>query len=204
MKLKEFPWPKYKIKLGTNEDIEIIKELRKHTNATFRVDANCGWTPEETLQNSKELKKLNVEFIEQPLPAEDWDGMKYLFDKSELPLIADESCIKESDVLKCVNHFHGVNIKLMKCGGYTPALRMIETARNYQLKTMVGCMTESSVGIAGVGQLAPLLDYIDMDGFILLSEDIADGPKVINQSIEMPSGFGTGIYTLKENNLRIN
>jgi L-alanine-DL-glutamate epimerase-like enolase superfamily enzyme len=196
MKLKEFPWPRYKIKLGTNEDIAIVKELRKHTDAVFRVDANCGWGVDETLSNCLELKKLNVEFVEQPLPADDWEGMKYLYDKSVLPLMADESCIKEEDVMKCVGHFHAINIKLMKCGGYTPALRMIKTARDNNLKTMVGCMTESSIGIAGIGQLVSLLDYVDMDGFLLLAEDTAKGPWVKNQAIQLPDGYGIGIDSL--------
>lgn len=197
MKLKEFPWPRYKIKLGTNEDIAIVEELRKHTDAVFRVDANCGWTVDETITNCKALKFLNVEFIEQPLPADDWEGMKYLFKECDLPLMADESCIKEEDVTKCIAHFHSINIKLMKCGGYTPALRMIETARKNNLKTMVGCMTESSVGISGIGQLVGLLDYVDMDGFMLLAEDTATGPFVDNQSIILPKGNGIGIKSLK-------
>ena len=113
-KLKEMPWPIYKIKLGTTDDIKIIRELRKHTDAIFRVDANCGWTVEETIQNSTALKKLGVEFIEQPLIADNWDGHREVFLKSSLPIIADESCQIEADVAKCHNHFHGVNVKLVK------------------------------------------------------------------------------------------
>src|SRR5690606_18922929 len=105
-KLKEMPWPLYKIKLGTKEDVAIIKELRKHTDAVFRVDANCAWGVEETIENAKQLKPLGVEFIEQPMRADDMDGMKQVYQQSVLPLIADESCITESDVAKCVGHFH--------------------------------------------------------------------------------------------------
>ena len=98
-KLAEFPgWPIYKIKLGHRDDLEIVRELRKHTDAMFRVDANCGWTAETTIANAHELRGLNVEFIEQPLPADDWDGMKRVFAESVLPIIADESCIVEADV----------------------------------------------------------------------------------------------------------
>ncbi len=192
-KMKELPWPKYKIKLGTNEDLKIIRELRKYTNAVFRVDANCAWSVDETIFNSRELKKLNVQFIEQPLQANDWEGMKTVYKKSELPLIADESCIKEDSVEKCKNHFHGINIKLMKCGGLTPARRMISKARELGLKVMVGCMTESSVGISAIAQLLPELDYVDMDGFMLLENDIAIGPLLVNGKVVMPKGNGTGV-----------
>lgn len=174
-KLQEMPWPIYKIKLGTSNDIAIVTELRKHTDAIFRVDANCGWTTEETLKNAVELKKLGVEFIEQPLKADNWKGHKEVFNKSVLPIIADESCQIEEDIEKCYNHFHGVNVKLVKCGGVTSGKRMLEKARKLGMKTMVGCMTESSVGISAIAHLLPLLDYVDMDGALLLSEDIANG-----------------------------
>lgn len=174
-KMNETPSPIYKIKLGTNEDIKIIKALRKQTDAIFRVDANCSWTINETLKNSQELKSLNVEFIEQPLKAEDWNGHKILFKNSALPIIADESCLITDDVEKCVHHFHGINIKLTKCGGLTPAKKMIAKAKQLGLKTMIGCMTESSIGISAIAHLQPLLDYVDMDGALLLKNDIAMG-----------------------------
>lgn len=192
-KMKEFPWPKYKIKLGTREDLKIIKELRKYTDAVFRVDANCAWDVEETIYNAKELKKFNVQFIEQPLKADDWDGMKEVYKKSALPLIADESCVTEDYIEKCYNHFHGVNIKLMKCGGLTPARRMIKQARRLNMKVMIGCMTESSVGISAISQLLPEIDFVDMDGFILIEKDLATGPTLKDGKIIMPSGNGTGV-----------
>ncbi|MGA9326369.1 MAG: dipeptide epimerase, partial [Salegentibacter sp.] len=107
-KIREFPWPLYKIKLGTDDDISIIKELRRHTNSVFRVDANAGWTLEQALKNIEAFKDLNVEFIEQPLKTSDLEGVKELFKRSPLPLIADESCIVEADVEKCAPYFHGV------------------------------------------------------------------------------------------------
>lgn len=194
-KLQEFAnWPIFKIKLGTNNDLEIVKELRKHTNAVFRVDANCGWTAKQTIEFSKALKDLNVEFIEQPLPASEWQEMQKVFQHSALPIIADESCIVESDVEKCLPYFHGINIKLTKCGGITPALRMIHTAKANAKKVMVGCMTESTVGISAIAQLLPLLDYVDMDGAVLLGEDIADGVKVKEGLAIFPKNcFGNGV-----------
>lgn len=195
-KLQEFPSPIYKIKLGTPNDIEIVKELRKHTNAIFRVDANCGWTPKETLKNAIELKKLGVEFIEQPLKADNWEGHKEVFNKSVLPIIADESCQVEEDIERCYNYFHGVNIKLVKCGGVTSGKRMLEKARELGMKTMVGCMTESSVGISAIGHLLPLLDYVDMDGALLLAEDIANGVTIKDGITTYSNLNGTGV-TLK-------
>ena len=173
--MQEFPWPIYKIKVGMPNDVEVLTELRKHTNAIFRVDANAGWTLEEALLKIPILKTLGVEFVEQPLAKDAWDDMKVLKEKSSLPLIADESCVGESDVEKCVNHFDGINIKLTKCSGITPARRMITKARELNLKVMIGCMNESSIGTAAIAQLAPLLDYVDMDGPLLLNEDIAEG-----------------------------
>lgn len=193
-KMKETPWPIYKIKLGTPDDVAIIKELRKHTNAVFRIDANCAWSAEETINNAPQLKDLGVEFLEQPLKADDWKGMEAVMHRSVLPVIADESCIIETDVEKCSLHFNGINIKLTKCGGLTPALRMIKKGRELGLQVMVGCMTESTVGISAVAQLIPQLDYVDMDGALLLKEDIADGIIINNDaSVIFPKLGGTGV-----------
>lgn len=177
-KIIEQPWPLYKIKLGTPNDIDIIESLRSVTDSPFRIDANAAWTVDETIRMSKILKKLNVEFIEQPLPAEAWEEMEEVYRKSELPLIADESCRGLDDVVKSVDRFHGINVKLVKAGGLTPSRAMILDAKNRKLLTMVGCMTESSVGISAVAQLLPHLDYVDMDGALLLKEDIANGVNV--------------------------
>ena len=192
-KMQELPWPIYKIKLGTKEDIAIVTELRKHTNAIFRIDANCSWGVEETINNAVQLKKLGVEFLEQPLKADNWDGHKEVFKHSVLPIIADESCIIEEDVTKCHNHFHGVNVKLVKCGGLTPGRRMIQEAKKLGLKTMVGCMTESTVGISAIAQLLPQLDYVDMDGGLLLAEDIATGVTIDFGKISYSELNGTGV-----------
>lgn len=195
-KMKELPWPIYKIKLGTSDDIAIVKELRKHTNATFRIDANCGWTIDETIANAIALKKMNVEFLEQPLNANDWDGHKEVLKHTVLPIIADESCIIESDVLRCYQHFNGVNVKLAKCGGLTPARRMLQEAKKLGLKTMVGCMTESTIGISAIAHLLPLLDYADMDGALLLDKDIATGVVINNGIISYSHLNGTGAKLL--------
>ncbi len=196
-KMKETPWPIYKIKLGTSEDIHIIEELRKHTNSVFRIDANAAWKAEEALEKIKVFKELNVEFIEQPLAKDDWEGMKFLYKNSPLPLIADESCVSEHDVEKCNGHFHGINIKLTKCSGITPALRMIKNGRSLGMKVMVGCMNESSIGTAAIAQLLPMLDYVDMDGPLLLAEDVAKGVQFDYGKIIYGDGYGLGITVEK-------
>jgi L-alanine-DL-glutamate epimerase-like enolase superfamily enzyme len=196
-KLKEKPHPIYKIKLGTDKDVEIIEALRKHTDAVFRIDANAAWKAEEALEKIKVFKDLGVEFIEQPLAKDDWDGMKFLFGHSPLPLMADESCVSEHDIEKCTNHFHGINIKLTKCSGITPALRMIDHARKLGLKVMVGSMNESTIGSAAIAHLIPLADYIDADGPLLLEEDLATGLTYQDNGHIQTSGLpGLGIqYT---------
>ena len=192
-KIKEKPWPIYKIKLGTPDDISIVETLRKHTDSIFRVDANAAWSTEEALQKIPLLAKLGVEFIEQPLDKLNWEGMRILYQQSELPLIADESCVFEQDVKKCLHHFHGINIKLTKCSGLTPARRMIREAKVLGLKVMMGCMNETSIGSAAIFQFLPQLDYVDVDGPLLLQQDLATGLTYENGKILPNPGPGLGI-----------
>ena len=192
-KMQAHPWPIYKIKLGTDNDIAIVEALRRHTDATFRIDANAAWTLPEAIEKINALKDLNVELIEQPLAKDDWEGMKQLYKISPLPLFADEACVKEEDVDKCAGHFHGINIKLTKCSGITPALRMITRARELNLKVMIGSMNESSIGSAAISHLAPLADYIDADGPLLLSEDVATGLQYKAGNIILSDAPGLGI-----------
>ncbi|TFV95857.1 dipeptide epimerase [Algoriphagus kandeliae] len=191
-KMKEVDWSIYKIKLGTDNDLDIVRALRNETDAVFRIDANCAWTAEQAIRNSEELAKLGVEFMEQPLPREDWEGMKEVYQHSKLPVMADESCMVESDVKRCHGLFHAINVKLVKAGGITPGLRMIQEAKSLGMKTMVGCMTESSVGISAIAHLAPLLDYVDMDGALLLAKDPAEGVIVTSSGVEFPNRSGIG------------
>ena len=174
-KMQEQPWPIYKIKVGTADDLTVVENLRKHTDAVLRVDANAGWDLETAMRLIPALKELGVELVEQPLARDNWDGMKILFEQSGLPLVADESCVGEQDVAKCVGFFHGINIKLTKCSGLTPARRMITEARKSGLKVMVGSMNESTVGSAAIAHLLPFIDYVDMDGPLLQAEDLATG-----------------------------
>jgi L-alanine-DL-glutamate epimerase-like enolase superfamily enzyme len=175
MKMKEKPWPVYKVKVGTENDIEMVKALRQNTGSVLRVDANAGWTTEEALQKIPVLKELGVELIEQPLAKDNWEGMKILYENSPLPLFADESCALELDVEKCQGFFHGINIKLTKCSGITPARRMIRKARELNMQVMIGCMNETTIGTTAIAHLLPLIDHVDMDGPLLLAKDVATG-----------------------------
>lgn len=192
-KLKEKPWPIYKIKVGTADDIGIVKALRQHTDAVLRVDANAGWDLQTALTLIPKLKELGVEFVEQPLPKDDWEGMEKLFKMSTLPLYADEACVVEEDVDKCLHHFHGINIKLTKCSGITPARRMIKQARKLGLQVMIGCMNESTIGSAAIAHLLPFIDHVDMDGPLLLKEDLATGIDYDFGKIIYSGGPGLGI-----------
>ncbi len=192
-KMKAHPWPIYKIKVGKPDDIDSIRALRAHTDAPFRIDANEGWTFEEAKTLLPELKLLNVTLAEQPLPRGEYEAMKELKAISPIPLYADESCCTEGDVAKCADGFDGINIKLTKCGGITPALRMIKEARTLGLKVMCGSMNESTIGSAAIANLLPLLDEVDADGPLLLSKDIAQGLKYDNGIITLSGRPGLGI-----------
>lgn len=192
-KMKAKPWPVYKIKLGTPDDIAIIKALRAHTDAVFRVDANAGWTLEEALEKIPRLRELGVELVEQPLAKDNWEGMKVLYEQSSLPLFADESCVFEADVARCNGFFHGINIKLTKCSGITPAIRMIKQSRELGLKIMMGSMNESSIGSAAIASFLPQLDYADLDGPLLLKEDKATGITYNKGHVTLSGQPGLGI-----------
>lgn len=196
-KMREFPWPVYKIKLGAANDMEIMRALRQETDALLRVDANCAWTSLQALDYAEQLARLDVEFIEQPLAATDWKGMALVREESALPVIADESCLMEKDIPRCSAHFHGINIKLLKCGGLSAALRMVQKAREFGLKVMVGCMTESTIGISAAAHLLPLVDFADLDGPLLLAKDLAEGVEYRDGRLIRQGGIGLG-FTLNK------
>ena len=187
------PWPIYKVKVGTADDLPRLKAIRAHTQSTLRVDANAAWSLETALQLLPALKEIGVELVEQPLAKEDWEGMSILYKQSPLPLIADESCVGLSDVPRCADLFHGINIKLTKCSGLTPARQMIEKARDLKLKIMLGSMNESSVGTAALAHLLPFVDYADLDGPLLLDEDLATGIQFDNGRVIVSPHAGLGV-----------
>lgn len=192
-------WPILKIKLGGDNDLAVIKQLRTMTDVPFRIDANGAWDVETTIDMSHQLRQLGVELIEQPLPmdAASRDN-ETVFRESALPIIADESCQRLADVRECVGRFHGINVKLSKCGGVTPARQMLETARSLGLKTMIGCMIESDVAISAAAQLLPLLDFVDLDGSVLLAEQPFAGIALQNGKFDKPNGSGNGVRKLTD------
>ena len=182
-----------KVKLGTDRDEEIVAAIREAApEATIRVDANEAWTPREAVRMTEVLADHRVEFVEQPVPAEDPEGLKFVYENGALPIAADESCITLEDVPAIADKADIANLKLMKCGGLREAMRMIHTAHAHGLEVMLGCMTESNASIAAGAHLAPLLDYADLDGSLLLAEDPYDGPVNDDGTIELSETPGTG------------
>ncbi|KDE58245.1 chloromuconate cycloisomerase [Halostagnicola sp. A56] len=171
-----------KVKLGTDRDEEIVRTIREAApNARLFVDANEAWTPKEAVETIDRLAPYGLEFVEQPVPAENPEGLKYVYERSRLPIAADESCLVSTDVPKIADRCDIVNLKLAKCGGLREAIRLVHAARAHGLEVMGGCMTESNASIAPAAHLAPLLDYADLDGSLLLAEDPYDG-------VPMPGG----------------
>ncbi len=165
----------FKIKLGGENDLDALKYLRTLSSKAFKVDVNGGWTLEETLAILPDLEKVGLELLEQPLSQNFWDENNRIREVTNIPVFADESCFSLKDVQTCASCFDGINIKLTKCGGIFPAIKMVEMARSMNLKLMIGCMTESSVGIATIAHLASLFDFVDMDGAALLKIDPSGG-----------------------------
>ncbi|PCR89735.1 dipeptide epimerase [Natrinema ejinorense] len=171
-----------KVKLGTGRDLEIVRTIRSVApDARLFVDANEAWTPQEALTKIDRLAEFDLAFVEQPVPAEDPEGLQFVYERSALPIAADESCVTLADIPQIADRCDIANLKLMKCGGLREARRMISAARAHGLEVMCGCMTESNASIAAACHLAPLLDYADLDGSLLLADDPADG-------VPMPDG----------------
>ena len=190
--IKDNPWPIYKVKLGTEMDKEVIESIKSVTDAPLVVDANSGWSLGKTLEMAEWLKPRGVQFIEQPLDPSDKKSIELLTSEAELPIIADESCQTLLDLPYCLEYYDGINIKLLKCGGITPAMQMIKKARERNKMVMVGCMTESSIGISSGAQILPLVDFADIDGAYLLENDPADGVKLQRGEVIYPDRFGHG------------
>jgi L-Ala-D/L-Glu epimerase len=187
-------YPVLKIKLGTTWDERIVRVVRELApDKVLRVDANAAWTPKSTLRIVPLLQELGVEFVEQPLPPADLDGLRFIRERSALPIIADESCLVAADIPKLAGVVDGINIKLAKCGGLREALRMIAVARAHDMLVMAGCMIESSLGITAAAQFAPLLDCADFDGAALVSNDPYVGATIDGGVIRLPAAPGLGV-----------
>lgn len=186
-------YPILKIKVGTKNDLDIIKAIREVSDATIRVDANTGWTPKEAIKMINALAPYNIEFVEQPVPAHDLDGLRLIRENVPVPIIADESCVTVDDIPRVVGCVDGINIKLMKCGGLRNALKMIHVARAHNLSIMIGCMIESSIAITAAAHLTPLVDYADLDGNLLIDNDPYTGVTVEKGKLVLPDRPGLGI-----------
>ena len=186
-------YPVLKIKMGHPGDLEQVRALREISTQTFWVDANAGWNSKEALYKIDALTELGVEFIEQPLPPEDVEGMRWLHKRSRLPLIVDESCRTNADIPDLIDQCDGINIKLMKSGGIYEALKMISTARSHHMRVMLGSMIESSLANTAMAQISPLADYADLDGHVLIADDPFEGLILDHGKISLPDGPGLGV-----------
>ena len=188
-------FPVLKIKLGVKNDIEIIKEVRRLCpKKTLRVDANCGWSVKEAIEKARVLERLGIEFIEQPVPPGQNAKLKRIQERIGLPLVTDESSIIAADIPALRGCVKGINIKLVKCGGLREALKMIHTARACGLKIMIGCMIESSVMITAGAHLTPLVDWADLDGNVLITNDPFKGVSLNRDAkLILPTRPGLGV-----------
>ena len=187
-------YPVLKIKLGTDRDEAIVRTVREAApDKLLRVDANAAWTPKHALRMIEICRDAGVEFVEQPLPPQDRDGLRFVRDRSPLPIVADESCVTAADIPGLVGAVDGINIKLSKCGGLREALRMIAVARTHGMLVMCGCMIETTLGIAAAAHFAPLLDAADLDGAALLTDDPFTGPGIAGGTVSLGDAPGLGV-----------
>jgi L-alanine-DL-glutamate epimerase-like enolase superfamily enzyme len=187
-------YPVLKVKLGTDHDEAIIRTVRDAApDKILRVDANAAWTAKQALRMIDILLQCGVEYVEQPLPAHDLEGTRFVRERSPLPVICDESCVTAADIAGLVGVADGINIKLSKCGGLREALKMIATARSHGMLVMAGCMIETSLGISAAVHFAPLLDYADFDGAALLADDPYTGATIARGVIAIPDAPGLGV-----------
>ncbi len=186
-------YPILKIKLGTDRDHEILQTIRAVTDKELRVDANTGWTVKRAIRMLPVLEEFGVTVLEQPLPADDLDGLATVTRAARIPVIADESCLTSADIPRLVGKVDGINIKLAKCGSLREALRMIAIARAHQMMVMVGCMIETSIAITAAAHFTPLVDIVDLDGAALLSNDPFVGATIDGGQVRLPSGPGLGL-----------
>ncbi|MGE5488839.1 MAG: dipeptide epimerase [bacterium] len=188
------PFPVLKIKVGLDRDEQTIEAVRSATDKPLRCDANEGWTnKEEAVRKINWLEKQGVEFIEQPMPAPMHDEIRWVRSRVHIPIIADEAVHRSDDVPRLAEAYDGINVKLDKCGGILEALRTIEMAKALGMKTMLGCMISSSISVTAAAHLSPLVDYADLDGFLLISNDEYEGVTVENGRLILPPRPGLGL-----------
>lgn len=185
--------PVLKVKLGTGRDVETVAAIRSRFGGAIRIDANEGWTPEQAVATLRELERFDIEFCEQPIPAGSPQGLRFVRERSRIPIVTDEDSVSADDLLALAGCVDGVNVKLAKCGGIRAALAMIHTARALGLKVMLGCMVESAVLATAAAHLSPLVDWADIDGPFLTASDPFSGITYDRGKIVLPDGPGLGV-----------
>ena len=189
---KDFPM--LKVKLDAEIDLSIVRRIKEATGASVTVDANCAWTRSEAVEKATELAGIGIEFLEQPVAADDIEGLGYVRERTDVPLFADESCPTSEQLAAVAPAVDGVVIKLMKCGGLVEAVRMARMARELGLKTMIGCMMESSLAITAAAHISPLMDFADLDSGLLMTNDPFTGVKIDRGRMSLPEGAGLGVH----------
>lgn len=182
-----------KVKLGSGRDIEIIEAMRSRFSGALRIDANEGWTPEESVRLLNEMKRFDLEFCEQPIPAGSPERLRWIRERITIPLVADEDAKDARDVALLKGCVDGVNVKLVKTGGIRGALEMIHAARAFGMRIMIGCMLESSLLATAAAHLTPLVDWADLDGPLLIAEDPFTGLTYDGGKMILPDGPGLGV-----------
>jgi len=195
LKLEEIrDHPIIKIKLGAGNDIEIIETIRSRYAGSLRIDANEGWDPQTAVRILREIERFDIEFCEQPIPAGAPEQLRYIRERTSIPIVTDEDSRFASDLPKLAGCVDGINIKLVKCGGIRAALEMIHTARALGLKIMLGCMLESSILCTAAAHLSPLVDWADLDGPFLTANDPFSGITYDRGKIVLPDAPGLGVF----------
>jgi L-alanine-DL-glutamate epimerase-like enolase superfamily enzyme len=186
-------FPRLKVKLGAPGDVENLRLIRRRYQGMLQVDANTAWSPVDAVRVLREIEPLGIELVEQPVAREDLDGLRWVRERSGIPVFADESCHHLGDLANLVGRVDGVNLKLMKTGGIREMLRMIHAARALGMKVMLGSMVESSLALSAAAQVAPLADYLDLDGHWLLRADPFEGAPGERGRITLNERPGLGV-----------
>jgi L-alanine-DL-glutamate epimerase-like enolase superfamily enzyme len=185
--------PILKVKLGAGHEIETLEAIRAIYSGTIRVDANEGWTPEQAVALLREMERFDIEFCEQPVPAGHPEHLRFVRERSPIPVFVDEDSVTADDVPRLTDCVDGINVKLVKCGGMREAARMIRAARERGMKVMIGCMIESSVLSTAAAHLTPLADYADVDGPLLVLDDPFEGVTYDGAQMRLPDAPGLGV-----------
>jgi L-Ala-D/L-Glu epimerase len=185
--------PVIKVKLGAGGEIDTMAAIRAIYGGTIRIDANEAWTPESAVTILRELERFDIEFCEQPIPAGTPERLRWIRERTSIPLVTDEDSKDADDLLALAGCVDGINVKLVKCGGIRGALAMIHTARALGLKIMLGCMVESAILSTAAAHLSPLVDWADLDGPFLVARDPFEGLRYVYGKIALPDGPGLGV-----------